>query len=771
MFILSTTSNRPSPLRVDAERWWAALASHMAAGQPDLPPDVLETAARELLQQCLFAQLCAERNLSVCSAANGGDHRMAVPLGGWMESPCDCLDVRVPGGAVDAVRSAVAVASSRLEAGLPVEVLGEVHQQLLGKRLKQSRRGLRAVRSGAARKAAGIYYTPGFIRDYILGQTLEIRLQELGPAAEAAELRLLDPACGCGAFLTGACRRLLVWARDRGVAAAAAWAASVLHGVDMDLEAMVIARRSLWLELAPAVQSPEEAAQVLDLLGANLQCGDMLLDERLGSPQHFDFVVGNPPYRRERNSKELFDRLAGGRLARHRAPRMDYWYFFAHRGLELLKPAGRLSFIVNSYWTAGHGAERLIAAFRKTAAIDELFLLGDARVFDGVAGRHMILTLTKGAADRTVVVKRPLPGSPSDVRASVCHGASLQLFRKTPDQLFRNGRLDLEPPADELLAKLAAGTPLGELGRVRQGIAENPAVVTAAAAARFGEPWTIGSGVFALTPAELERLDLPEAEQQCIRPYYDLCDLGRYWIANEPSLRLIYATRQTWPELEQFPRLAVHLARFRAIMEARRETRRRVRPWWHLHWPRDASLWESEKIVALQMARRPAFVPVTGPVYVPFSANVFVADHGGMHLNYFAAVLNSRLMEHWYRRHAKHRGVGLDINGRVLAGTPIRTIDFSDPVQSALHENMVRLVADLMWQNRRLQQPWPATAVERYHRQFAETNGRIDQLIYRLYGLNETEIVAIEAATADPATQFDTGSALPGGRPKSDCPP
>mgnify|MGYP001765005775 CR=1 FL=1 len=75
---------------------------------------------------------------------------------------------------------------------------------------------------------------------------------------------------------------------------------------------------------------------------------------------------------------------------------------------------------------------------------------------------------------------------------------------------------------------------------------------------------------------------------------------------------LIYATAETWPELVQWPVLAGHLARFRPIMEARRETRQGLRPWWHLHWPRDGSLWESDKIVALQMARRPAFVPATG---------------------------------------------------------------------------------------------------------------------------------------------------------------
>lgn len=749
----------PSPPRIDVERWWVALASQIASCQPELPLDDLETAARQLLQRCLFAQLCQDRKLFGHNGANVGVHDQAsFLLRGELESSTERLDQRTSDGAIDAVRAALSALTktcSAFEAGLPIDVLGEAHQQLLSRRLKKARHGMRAVRSATARKAAGIFYTPEFIRQYILDQTLGLRLQDPVSAHELADLRILDPACGCGAFLTSACRRLLAWAKDHHMAAPAVWAANVLYGVDLDPEAVVIARRSLWLEIAPAAASPEEAEQVLALLGANLQCGDVLLEERFAGPERFDFVVGNPPYRRERNSKELFDRMAGSSLARHRAPRMDYWHYFAHRGLELLKPAGRLSFIVNSYWTSGHGAERLIGTLRETAAIDELFLLDDARVFGGVAGRHMILTLTKGSADRAIVVKRPLPGSRIDAEATVSRGVSLQIFRKTPEQLFHGGRLDLEPPADELLAKLAAAAPLEKFGRIRQGIAENPAAVTGAAVGRFGQPWTVGEGVFALTPAELARLDLSAAEQQLIRPYYDLRDLDRYWIADEPSLRLIYATGETWPELKQFPALAAHLARFRPIMEARRETRLRLRSWWHLHWPRDACLWESEKIVALQMARRPAFVPAAGPVYVPFSANVFVANHGRMHLSYFAALLNSRLMQYWYCRHAKRRGVGLEVNGRVLARTPIRQIDFSDPAEPALHDELVALVAELMSLKWRWRQPAPAVEIEHLRQQASEADRRIDQLVYRLYALDDAEVAAVEAATAHPAPRLD----------------
>ncbi|NUQ65949.1 MAG: N-6 DNA methylase [Pirellulales bacterium] len=727
--------------RRDVLDWWVRLSGAIADNHPELPIEGLEVAARRALQRLMFTALCQIRGLAPWNVSAEGEADDIPAL------PAD-LHPHAGREAMEAVRSQIKQRFSNAEVGRCDGLLGEVHQQLLGMGLKRERRAVRGVRNASGRKAAGVYYTPRFITDYVVENTLG-RWLDGSPSVPAAgnEIRLIDPACGCGSFLISACRRYLAWARQNRVASPAAATARILHGVDLDPEAVAIARNCLWLELGNAIGSSAEAREAGALLESNLRCGDVLLDEQDCLHGSFDFVVGNPPYRRELNSKQLFDRVAGSRLGQFRWPRMDYWHYFAHRGLELLRCGGRLAFIVNAYWTAGRGAERLIAALRETAGIDEVFLLGDARVFNGVAGRHMILSLTKGPARGSVTVKRPLPGPSPDADAIVRDEACLQVFQKTPEQLFRAGRLDLEPPDTGLLARIAAGTPLEELGRVRQGIAENPASVTSSANARHQNRWAVGEGVFTLTSAEISRLELPESELRLVRPYYDLRDLGRYWLAEEPSLRLIYATAETWPELVQWPVLAGHLARFRPIMEARRETRQGLRPWWHLHWPRDGSLWESDKIVALQMARRPAFVPATGTVYVPFSANVFVPDeHAREHLSYFAAILNSRLLWHWYRHHAKRRGVGLEINGRILARTPIRRIDFSDPSETARHAEIVDLTAEMLRLNRLVRRAGPSSDPEKMLSQVEQIDRQIDQMVYELYGLTSEEISLIHAS-------------------------
>ncbi len=633
---------------------------------------------------------------------------------------------------------------------------------------------------------SGVYYTPDWVIRHMVAATLGRQLSpaclpprtgcdsamlgEQGgslafPAATKGKmsqspawerLRILDPACGCGFFLLGACRYLVEWYRQRGLHDAGHWVARSLHGADVDAEAVLAARRSLWLELV-AGGPPESrgrvpaslAGEILTELTGNVRCGDALADSAgAEEPAGFDVVLGNPPYRRELNAKHLLDPLASTSWGRrHRAPRMDLWYYFVHRGLELLRPGGRLSFIVDSYWTASRGAAKLIAAIQESAWVEEIVSLGRASVFAGVSGRHMIFSLVKGPGRPMTTIKRAAAARVGDAEAILTGRLPLQVFQKTTAQLFRAGRIDLEPPAEELLARLARWRPLGKLGRVRQGIVENPADVTAKANRRHGVRWRTGEGVFVLTPAEAAALELPEVESQLLRAYHDLVDLGRYFLADPASRLLIYSTAETCPQIDAFPSLRSHLARFRPIMEDRRETRLERRPWWQLHWPRDETLWRAGKLLCVQMARRPVFVAAKAPVYVPFSVNVFVPHADTREdLDYLAVLLNSRLLWKWFSHHAKRRGVGLEINGHVLAEAPIRTIDFHCHSECHAHQRLVALGREMMQRTGRRRAADAAKNQTVSDHRLAEIDREIDRAVYALYGLTEAEIALVENA-------------------------
>ena len=802
----ASSTERETPVDLDAAivgkvpSWQRALARDIASANGELRQSELNLAIRRVIRCIAFLQMCEGRGIEpsgrlLAVAKSRHVHSQLLDLlrhaqsrlGRAMRQSIQGVSTGLPIGdrpLARIIRDLHNPGGSRGPRLLPVEILGRIYEQSLAKVVSVTpESGAVVATDPEVKKAGGVYYTPHYVVDYIVRQTVGKLLQNR--PWQQAQLRIIDPACGSGCFLIGAYRYLLDWHRDRYLAddpqkharlrkprlyrdLVGNWRLTTgermrilsnsIHGVDLDPEAVEVARLSLLLLAlegdgaeTPAVGGLPENRLPLDV-ASNVKCGNALFAGVFKDGSGFDVVLGNPPYRRELGYKHLLDEIAETDFGRkYRSPRMDLWYYFVHRGLSLLKPGGVLSFIVNEYWTSGTGAEKLIATLRDDAHLDEVFSLGKQKVFPTTAnGRHMIIRVVNRGDGGTTRVKLVRPESESSAEPFVAGDAKVLCFDKTREQLFSGGKVDLQPPADDLLSKLQRFSPLRELGIIRQGIAENPASINRRTNRKHGDCWQVGEGVFALSAEELESMSLPQSEAALLRPYHDLCDVARYFLADRPSLQLIYSTRETCPDVEAYPRLRQHLSRFRAIMENRRETRNGNNRWWHLHWPRDERLWRSSKILSLQMWRRPAFVPASEPAYVPFSINVFVPDADTKeHLNYICGLLNSRLIWKWFQHRAKRRGVGLEINGHVFGGVPIRRIEPSDNHDLAKHDRMVELVERMivLQREKQIAQASHQKMASDWAAKRAECDRRIDQLVYELYNLTDEEISAVEEST------------------------
>ncbi|GHC46821.1 Eco57I restriction-modification methylase domain-containing protein [Roseibacillus persicicus] len=213
---------------------------------------------------------------------------------------------------------------------LPADILGQVYEQFLGKTIQlgggEKRRTVRIEEKPEVRKAGGVYYTPKYIVDYIVENTVGRLLNGEKDApkplslAKAAKLKVLDPACGSGSFLIVAYQYLLDWHRDQytldpstrqpdparikkhaGGKTPTIYRNDAgeyrlttperkrillnnIHGVDIDHQAVEVTKLSLLLKVLEGETQQQlqrdfltERQRILPDLAANIQCGNSLI--------------------------------------------------------------------------------------------------------------------------------------------------------------------------------------------------------------------------------------------------------------------------------------------------------------------------------------------------------------------------------------------------------------------------------------------------------------------------------------------------------------
>jgi hypothetical protein len=288
---------------------------------------------------------------------------------------------------------------------IPVEILGTIYERFLGKVVRPQGRGVTIEEKPEVRKAGGVYYTPRYIVEYIVAQTVEKLLHDANPEA-SLKLRFLDPACGSGSFLLrvfeAACEHWQQWLTQRPGERKKKWCwadektgdvhltmalkrrilTSNVFGVDIDPGAVEVTQLSLYLKMLENENRntlehqrkllPDDDDALLPPLENNIQCGNSLIasdfsvipddlvrvrafDWNVGFKEimksgGFDAVVGNPPYGR------LLDEPGEEYAAVHfpccrGIP--DVYLAFIERDIGLLKMKGRMSLIVPSAWLGG----------------------------------------------------------------------------------------------------------------------------------------------------------------------------------------------------------------------------------------------------------------------------------------------------------------------------------------------------------------------------------------------------------------------------------
>jgi hypothetical protein len=354
------------------------------------------------------------------------------------------------------------------------EILGTVVEQFAVDRARQ-----------------GVYYTPVPVVRYICRSTMEvllgIRLIEVPkrPAECRSEiirildkLRVIDPACGCGAFLIGMFHELLEWNRILKTSQSAEKIANAnLFGIDLDDLAIHTTR----IRLALAVQSAPDMSQARDQF-EHIAVGDALSPKSSGDfDEMFDLVVTNPPFG-VTVSADLRDRFFDCELEGPQSK--DAYGLFILRCFQLLRPGGVGSLLVSDTWRTIRRHRPLRKRLVQHSTVHRLIDL-PTWIFPATVNTG-IITFTRStpqidseitAADLRSLEKENWPALENDLAAvadpspeQTPTGAVYQYHQRQIGE-YDNYSFFIASPRLHRIVTDVQYTTLGEIATVRQGLA------------------------------------------------------------------------------------------------------------------------------------------------------------------------------------------------------------------------------------------------------------------------------------------------------------
>jgi hypothetical protein len=236
---------------------------------------------------------------------------------------------------------------------LPVELISNIYEAFLGadKKKPQAEDSPDADDGSTPKKEQGIVYTPPFLVDFLLAESM--------PLTGPNNFRVLDPACGSGVFLVGAYRRLIArwrvannWQRPD-LQCLQTLLRENIYGVDLDSDAASLTVFSLCIALCSELE-PMEIWKNLHfdpLRGKNILEGDFFEEVDKGtwnkSNEKFDLIVGNPPFAEKLTPKAsaINEKLVKSKV-RPELPNKQIALLFLEQGMTLLKPGGLACLII-----------------------------------------------------------------------------------------------------------------------------------------------------------------------------------------------------------------------------------------------------------------------------------------------------------------------------------------------------------------------------------------------------------------------------------------
>jgi type I restriction-modification system DNA methylase subunit len=622
------------------------------------------------------------------------------------------------------------------------------------------------------RKKQGIFYTPTWIVDHIVRETVGRFIADNQSTPDAVhDVSILDMACGSGSFLIRAYDELLKWhasAYDRNELDIDPSERTLIlrkniYGVDLDRQAVEISRLNLLLRsLASRGYLPSLADNIKR--GNSLISGDSEeLHPFFGDSWEekfpfswsrefqsildsggFDIIIGNPPYVRIQ-SQDRADANYYRKTYESAYGSFDLYVLFVERAIQFLKPGGRLGFITGGKFLKSTYGKKLQQILMRETIVEQIVNLSELQVFGDATTYPIVIVVRKGKGEShgfnylAVSTKSNELSDKPDL-------SSVPVTVVTQDNLDKG----IWPPLTEcdklIVNKLQAKSKsLDEIStNVFTGIQTSADKVYHLDHVADIDETTVKVRSVSLAK-ELE------LESEILKPLLSGKHVQRYVVQPDGELLLFpYHVQDDSAALipadefsELYPLCWAYLDENRHTLEGRERGKMRHDGWYMYGRHQNLALHERKKLAIPRLVQRlQVFYDSKGEFYLDNVdvGGILLEDTSEENYLYVLGVLNSALVNWYFQKlSAPFRGAYRSANRQFIEPLPIRTIDSDSDCQ--VRDAIIAKVRRMLDLQQRISPIRNQNTSERDDTQHEidRVDSEIDDLVYELYGLTEAE--------------------------------
>lgn len=380
----------------------------------------------------------------------------------------------------------------------------------------------------------------------------------------------------------------------------------------------------------------------------------------------FDIVIGNPPYIKEYTNKSAFD---GTKHLECYQGKMDIWYLFGCKGINLLKENGILSFIATNNWISNAGASKFRNKVLTTSMIQEFIDFGDYKVFE-TAGIQTMIIITKKIKN---IDKYQCQYS-KIINKNIEKKDLISFLNKKEDKRFSifkssiNAKDLLNLPITFLESNISFI--LDKIDSNRNFVLNNKEVIQG----------IVGAPDKAFIIPRKDYIKFNEKEKNYLKIFHTSCD--RFYTKDTDKYIFYLSDKNfNFGELNNYPNIKAHFEPFKTeLSEAKIKYKTPNKAYLFLHRERDESFFANgTKIICNTRTAKPSSTYTENDFYASRALNIIKTDR--INLKYLTAIINSKISHFWLKYMGKLTGDLLQIDKSQLINIPIKNIEDTKPFE------------------------------------------------------------------------------------------